>query len=275
MAPLLKHAPALLAALFLAGCATTDVGVESRNISVETDSTPVSGPVGNDTMQPVLARTAPTYVTLTVSSINDPNLGRDTDNKTPVTSGSGFVVDSSGYVLTAAHVAVSKGFTVSARAADGRLYSGKVINILPGNDMALIKLKGFHGPAVVPEGQACMTQGTALFSLGKPHEMGDTARLGTLESMSFGHPVQYGKFGYPDAMVMRMNTKRGESGGPVFNNSGHLAGMVVSTLSTSDGRPLNLAHAVPARDLASFLCSNVKCAASWQALAASARQQCI
>ena len=53
------------------------------------------------------------------------------------------------------------------------------------------------------------------------------------QSMSFGRPVQYGKFGYPDAMVMRMNTKRGESGGPVFNNSGRLAGMVVSTLSTA------------------------------------------
>ena len=93
-------------------------------------------------------------MTLTVSSIGDPNLGRDKDSKTPVTSGSGFVVDSSGYVMTAAHVAVGKGYTVSARAADGRLYSGKVVNILPGNDMALIKLKRFNGPAVVPDSQA-------------------------------------------------------------------------------------------------------------------------
>lgn len=262
-------------ALSLAACAATDVGVESRDISFETDSTPVSGPAGNATLQPLVARTAPTYVTLTVSSVSDPNLGRDKDSRTPVTSGSGFVVDSSGYVLTAAHVAVSKGYSVSARAADGRLYSGKVINLLASNDMALIKLKGFRGPAVVPDSEPCMNQGTALFSLGKPHEMGDTARLGTLEAMSFGRAVQYGKFGYPDAMVMRMNTKRGESGGPVFNNSGQLAGMVVSTLSDSEGQPLNLAHAVPARDLASFLCSSVKCAAPWQALAAKARRQCI
>jgi len=266
---------ALGATLLIAGCAGTDVGVESRNISYETDSVPAAGPVGEPSIQPLVARTTPTYVTLTVSSTGDPNLGRDKSSKTPVTSGSGFVVDSSGYVMTAAHVAVGKGYTVSARAADGRLYSGKVVNILPGNDMALIKLKRFHGPAVVPDSEPCMSQGTALFSLGKPHEMGDTARIGTLQSMSFGRPVQYGKFGYPDAMVMRMNTKRGESGGPVFNNSGRLAGMVVSTLSTSDGKPLNLAHAVPASDLASFLCSSVSCAGSWQALAARGRRQCI
>ncbi len=275
MTAILRRSLALCAALLLAGCAGTDVGVESRNISFENDSVPTAGPAGETTLQPLVARATPTYVTLTVSSISDPNLGRDKDNKTPVTSGSGFVVDSSGYVMTAAHVAVGKGYTVSARAADGRLYSGKVVNILPSNDMALIKLKGFHGPAVEPDSEPCMSQGTELFSLGKPHEMGDTARLGTLQSMSFGRAVQYGKFGYPDAMVMRMKTKRGESGGPVFNNSGRLAGMVVSTLSTSDGQPLNLAHAVPARDLASFLCSSVSCAESWQALAALARRQCI
>ena len=265
----------LCLALLLGGCATTDVGVERRDISFETDSIPASGPVGSDTMRPLVARTAPTYVTMTVSSITDPNLGNDKSSKTPVTSGSGFVVDASGYVLTAAHVAVSKGYSISARAADGRLYSGKVITVLPGNDMALIKLKAFHGPAVVPAAEPCMSQGTVLFSLGKPYEHGDTARVGTLEAMSFGRAVQYGKFGYPDAMVMRMSTKRGESGGPVFNSSGELAGMVVSTLSDGNGQSLNLAHAVPARDLAAFLCSNVSCGAGWQALNARSRRQCV
>jgi S1-C subfamily serine protease len=71
-----------------------------------------------------------------------------------------------------------------------------------------------------------------------------------------------------------MNTKKGESGGPVFNSSGQLTGMVVSTLSDGNGRPLNLAHAVPSTNLADFLCSHVSCSARWQALVAKSTQSC-
>ena len=113
--------------------------------------------------------------------------------------------------MTAAHVAIKAGNTILARAANGRIYSGSVVNVLPGNDMALIKLRGFKGHAATSVSNACLAVGSTLFSLGKPHAQGDTARFGTVETMSFGRPVKYGKFGYPDAMVMRMNTQKGES----------------------------------------------------------------
>jgi S1-C subfamily serine protease len=140
--------------------------------------------------------------------------------------------------------------------------------------MALIKLRGFRGQPAIPVPNACLARGATVFSLGKPHAQGDTARFGTVETMSFGHPVQYGKFGYPDAMVMRMNTQKGESGGPVFDGNGKLAGMVVSTLSDGNGQPLNLAHAVPSATIAGFLCSNISCSANWSALARESGQSC-
>ena len=58
--------------------------------------------------------------------------------------------------------------------------------------------------------------------------------------MSYGRAVQYGKFGYPDAMVLKMGTQKGESGGPVFNEQGQLVGMVVSTLTDANGNLINL-----------------------------------
>ena len=141
--------------------------------------------------------------------------------------------------------------------------------------MALIKLRGFKGHAATPVSTACLAAGSTLFSLGKPHAQGDTARFGTVETMSFGRPVKYGKFGYPDAMVMRMSTQKGESGGPVFDGSGRLAGMVVSTLSDGNGQSLNLAHAVPSATLAGFLCSNISCSPNWSALAQQSNQSCL
>ena len=260
-------------ALALAGCTAGGLDIESRDISVQQTAQPTSAPLAGG-LAALVRQASPSYVTLTVSKILESSNSNRRDSKSAVTSGSGFVVDSQGYVMTAAHVAVQSGNSVSARAANGRIYSGTVVNILPGNDMALIKLRGFKGNAAIPLAYNCLARGSTLFSLGKPHAQGDTARLGTLETMSFGRPVQYGKFGYPDAMVLRMNTQKGESGGPVFDGNGRLAGMVVSTLSDGNGQPLNLAHAVPSATLAGFLCSTIACSANWSALAQRAGQPC-
>jgi S1-C subfamily serine protease len=255
-----------LATLVLAGCSANDVDLESRLINVQQTAQPAGGPLTQGTAT-LVGQAGPTYVTLTISTVFDKTQGKARDNTSPVTSGSGFVVDGRGYVMTAGHVAVKTGNLVSARAANGRVYSGRVVDILPGHDLALIKLRGFKGHSAVPVANGCLVKGATLFSLGKPHAQGDTARFGTVESMSFGRPVQYGKFGYPDAMVMRMSTQKGESGGPVFDGNGRLAGMVVSTLSDGNGNPINLAHAVPAKELASFLCSHLACTDDWQVLA--------
>jgi S1-C subfamily serine protease len=225
----------------LAGCgAAQDVELESRNIQLNETAEPAAYQAGSDNLQSAVRESGPTYVTLTVSEIN-PDAGKDYAKEKAVTSGSGFLVDRSGYVFTAAHVAVRKDNVVAARAANGRIYAGKVIAVFPNNDMALIKLKGYLGKTVSPSPQACMAKGTVVYSLGKPHAQGDTARVGSLEAMHFGRAVQYGPFGYPDAMVLHMNTQKGESGGPVFNAKGQLVGMVVSTLSDGNGRPLNWA----------------------------------
>ena len=141
-------------ALVLAGCtANQEVDLESRDFMVQQNAVPAStGVESTEHMARLLKLSGPTYVTLVVSDgEKQTTSSRPSENRAiPVTSGSGFLVDSGGYVMTAAHVAVRKGNTVSARAANGRIYSGQVVDILPSNDMALIKLRGFSGKATSP-----------------------------------------------------------------------------------------------------------------------------
>jgi S1-C subfamily serine protease len=111
-----------------------------------------------------------------------------------------------------------------------------------------------------------MRRGDAVFSLGKPYPKPDVARLGEVQSMTFGRSVHYRNYSYPDAMVLKMSTRRGESGGPVFNLDGELTGMVVSRILDLAGKPLNLAHAIPAPALARFVCEATKCSTMWQSL---------
>jgi S1-C subfamily serine protease len=269
---------ALLSATLLSGCLSTEsVDLESRAISVDQNAEPAgaAGQVAAQSVSHLLPATSPTFVTLTVSQLTD---GSGTTNEAKgtraLTSGSGFLVSGDGYVMTAAHVAVSKGNEVSARAANGRVYTGTVIAIQPMNDMAVIKLRGFNGRAVAPAQPGCIAKGDMVYTLGKPHGAGDTARLGNLEAKHFGRAVAYGKFGYPDALVLHMGTMKGESGGPVFDSQGQLIGMVVSTLSDTNGQSINLAHAIPATSLANFLCTQTSCASSWAGLATKNADSC-
>lgn len=261
------------ATLALAGCeSSSNVDLESRSFIVQQTSMPPGEAMAStEEMANLVRRSGPSYVTLVVSQPTSADtVSKETRKGTPVTSGSGFVVDGTGYVMTAAHVGKRIGNTVSAKAANGRVYSGDVIAIKPDSDMAVIRLRGFSGKAVTPANSQCLSKGSIVYSLGRPHAEGDTARLGEFESSSYGKAVHYESepnFGYPDAMVLRLSTERGESGGPLFNDKGDLVGMVVSTLY-SDDQPLQLAHALPSRTLAEFLCANVQCSEEWRAVAA-------
>ena len=235
---------------------------------------PVSGAASSSiTVAHLLPRTGPTYVTLNVIEVDRFGSGGDR-RKSPVTSGSGYVVAADGLVMTAAHVAVQKDFEVSARAANGRVYSGRVIAINPTNDMAIIKLRGYTGRPVVPASPGCVNSGDTVFTLGRPHAQGDTARVGSLVARHFGRAVSYGGFGYPDALVMQMGTQKGESGGPVYDSKGGFVGMVVSTLTDANGNLINYAHAIPSTALAKFLCTQTSCSSGWAQLARSDVDTC-
>lgn len=252
-------------ALLLAGCLTPSG--EPRVITVQPAST--GGQALSSSISGLLQQTRQSYVTLVVSKSTNRRRNRLNELEESVTSGSGFVIDPEGHVLTAAHVAVQPGWLVEARGPDGKNYVGRVVAVQKSSDSALVKLRDMASNArpVQPVAQPCLRRGEPIFSLGKPRRTSDTARLGEVASMSFGRPVTYKGFGYSDAMVLKLETRKGESGGPVFTSSGRLAGMVVSTLSDGTGRHLNLAHAVTAPMLAQFVCANTQCSTKWQAIA--------
>ena len=262
-------------ALALAGCAANNqFSSEPRSVAIEADAQPAAA-VLRPNMQNLLARTSPSYLTLTVNEAQKNTTTRGDDIlPRAVTSGSGFVISRTGYVITAGHVAIKAGNTVEARSSDGRLYTGKVIAVQRFPDTALVRLRNFKGMPVSPARTPCLADDSPVFSLGKPHAQSDTARIGNVKAQHFGRPVTYNGFGYPDAIVLSMNTRKGESGGPLFNQGGQLSGMMVSTLSDGRGHSLNLAHALPVSYLAKFACSKISCAPAWKRLAAANFKSC-
>ena len=264
----------LLSLLALAGCAGSrnlELEGDSRDIAMVVDAASAeSGPEAITGAQ--ISRVSPSFVTLVIRKPRKVAGGGFGATK-GVASGSGFFIERNGLVMTAGHVAVSTGLKASAIASDGRVHDGTVQAVSQVPDVALISLPGLSAHPVTPAASPCLKRGEPVFSLGRPRNSGYTARIGEVVSMHFGAPVRYGRFGYADAMVLRLNTKRGESGGPLFNARGELVGMIVSTLSRG-GRSLRLAHAIALPDLARFYCAQGTCTGRWRQLAAMSTRNC-
>lgn len=267
------HLPLSLAvAGLLAGCMSAGPRLDAsvRDYAVATDTAPTSvDPAAATTL---LGRVSPSFVTLVVREPRGDGVFDNTPGR-GVSSGSGYIISSDGLALSAAHVAARAGYQVTARASNGRIYEGRVVALQAGNDISLIKLRMKGAVPVRPAASPCLRVGQPVFSLGRPRGSRDTLRIGSVRALSFGHKVRYGRYGYPDALVLRMNTRRGESGGPVFNERGELVAMVVSTLSAR-GKPLKLAHAIPLPALARFYCAQAACGPRWRALAGASMAAC-
>ena len=260
--------------LLLAGCATGERDLmlqgDARDIAVVVDA--AAAPPA-EALSGTVARTSTSFITLLVKRPRKDNAPGSFGRARGVATGSGFFIDTRGKALTAGHVAVEPGLKVSARAADGRIHEGRVIAVSSVPDIGMLQLRDVRTTPVTPAASPCLSPGTPVFSLGRPRKGRDTARIGTLQSLRFTTPVRYGNFGYDEAMVVRMSTRRGESGGPLFNQKGELVGMIVSTLSRG-GRSLNLAHAIPLTALARFVCANGQCSARWRKLAGMSTRNC-
>jgi S1-C subfamily serine protease len=248
--------------VLIAACAKENMA--QRHIQLAGSGT-IIGPLSHN-IRTLLEETNRSYITIGVFDRTNSETQEGSVPDEIATSGSGFIIDEAkGLALTAAHVAITQGWKIKARGPDGRLYQGRVLKTAPKKDTALIKFTSTRGlTRVRPAPSACLKRGEAVFSLGKPSKKGDTARIGTIASMSFGRAVNYRGYGYPDAMVVRLKTEKGESGGPLFNQKGQLVGMVVSTVTDNTGRSLGLAHALPLPLLASTICSSSKCSPAWR-----------
>src|SRR5687768_13443026 len=91
-------------AMGLMSCLSQQADLGNRVISVDAGAVPASATISSS-MEGLVTDTNPSYVTLIISDNDRDSTRADGKRPSPVTAGSGFVVGSDGYVLTAGHVA--------------------------------------------------------------------------------------------------------------------------------------------------------------------------
>jgi serine protease Do len=166
--------------------------------------------------------------------------------------GSGFVVDTRGYVLTNRHV-VNGADQVQVTLANGHRYEAKVVGEDARTDIALLKIDPRETLTALPLGDSDSTQvGEWVMAVGNPFGLGGNSV--TVGVVSFkGRALDLSTHGTPIEMLQTdAAINPGNSGGPLINARGEAVG--INTLIMTDGAqqysgvgfavPINVARAV-------------------------------
>jgi serine protease Do len=167
--------------------------------------------------------------------------GKETDDDGPVeprrSSGSGFVIDAGGLIVTNAHV-VEEADWLQVRLADGRRFTGKVVGQDTRVDLALVKIDGASNLPTLPLGDSNRVRvGEFVLALGHPFGLEQSVSFGIVSRK--GAPLTVAAPGF-DFIQTDAAINPGNSGGPLVNMAGQVVG--VNSMAARNG---SIGFAIP------------------------------
>lgn len=155
-------------------------------------------------------------------------------------TGSGFIINSNGQILTNAHV-VNGADKVSVTLKDGRTFEGKVLGQDPVTDVAVIQIQAEKLPVVAVGNSDVVQPGEWVIAIGNPLGLDNTVTAGIISATDRSSS----QVGVPDKRVGFIQTDTainpGNSGGPLLNARGEVVGMNTAIISGAQG----LGFAIP------------------------------
>src|SRR5438128_3348208 len=141
--------------------------------------------------------------------------------------GTGFFVTSNGYVATNYHV-IENAATVAIRDSTQRTHDARVVLTDSANDMAILKVDGTGFAALPVRASNTVRKGETVYTLGFP----DVPLQGTEPKLTNGIVSSLsGLQGEPNAFQVSVPIQPGNSGGPLFDASGSVIGIVIGRLN--------------------------------------------
>lgn len=206
----------------------------------------------------------PSFLPPTAGEFPGDPLPQDENEKIKIGGGSGFIVDSSGIVLTNKHVVMDQEAEYTVITADDTEYTAKVLTRDPVNDIAILKIEAKNLPvlkmssASIQPGQTVIAIGNALGLFSNSISKGIVSGLARKISaaMGGGAPSQGDTLpGLPEqeeAVMPQVEELRGviqtdvainqgNSGGPLLNLDGEVVGINTAVIYGAQ----NIGFAIP------------------------------
>lgn len=159
--------------------------------------------------------------------------------------GSGFLISADGYVVTNNHVVSpgAEGATVDSITVtlnNREEYTARLIGRDPATDLALLKIEGKKPFPFVKFGDSTKARvGDWVVAIGEPYALSGTVTAGIISAVHRNTGGTYDRFIQTDASI-----NQGNSGGPMFDMSGHVIGINSQILSPSGGN-VGIGFAIP------------------------------
>jgi len=171
------------------------------------------------------------------------------EQEVPAGSGSGFVWDDQGHVVTNFHV-VQNAESLTVTFQDQQRFDAKVIGVEPKKDIAVLKIQAPANllKAVKVAASAELEVGQKTIAIGNPFGLDHTLTTGIVSAL--GRQVQgIGGVTIRDMIQTDAAINPGNSGGPLLDSQGQLIGMNTMIFSKS-GSSAGIGFAVPVRTIA-------------------------
>jgi putative serine protease PepD len=159
-------------------------------------------------------------------------------------SGTGFVIDSEGRVVTNQHV-VGDNDTVEVSFADDQEEQGRVIATDPSTDLAVIEvdLSGHNVTPVTLGSSGDVEVGDPVYAIGNPFGLERSITAGIVSALDRDITAP-NDFTINGVIQTDAPVNRGNSGGPLLNAQGEVIG-VVSQIQSETGGNVGIGYAVP------------------------------
>jgi putative serine protease PepD len=170
-----------------------------------------------DTVAGVVRRVLPSVVTIKVSAQSEAD------------TGSGFVLHSSGYVVTNNHVvsAAASGGTITVVFADGRTSKATIVGRDSSYDLAVLKVSRTGLPELTLGESKNVVVGDPVIAVGAPLGLQGSVTTGIVSALN--RPVTAGEQRSESSFINAIQTDAainpGNSGGPLVNGSGDVIGV--------------------------------------------------
>ncbi|MBF2034770.1 MAG: trypsin-like peptidase domain-containing protein [Leptolyngbyaceae cyanobacterium T60_A2020_046] len=197
-----------------------------------------------------------TVVQRVPSAFNDPffreffgDMGIPTEPQARVErgTGSGFIIDASGTIVTNAHV-IEGADQVVVTLRDGREFPGRVVGEDPLTDVAVIQVEASNLPTVPLGDSDTLRPGEWAIAIGNPLGLDNTVTAGIISATGRSSS----QIRVPDKRVSFIQTDAainpGNSGGPLLNERGEVIGVNTAIIGGAQGLgfaiPINTAQRI-------------------------------
>lgn len=148
-------------------------------------------------------------------------------------TGTGFVLDGQGHILTNNHVVAPAGSSgdITVTFSSGETASAELVGKDSGYDLAVVKVRGVSGLKPLPLGNSDNVQvGDPVVAIGAPFDLSNTVTSGIISAKQ--RPITAGgekgdgsDISYVDALQTDAPINPGNSGGPLVDTQAHVIGI--------------------------------------------------